>query len=606
MTEDLTVRLVLILVAGVAAQWVAWRFRLPAILLLLAAGLAAGPGLHFIDPNKIFGALLLPIVSLAVGVVLFEGGLTLRLRELPAIGSVVPRLVTIGALAGWGVAAASARLIFDMSTGVAVLLGAILVVTGPTVIGPLLEHVKPAGDVRAILKWEGIVIDPIGAMLAVFVFESISMETGGGFGLSTAGDIALALAAGTALGLVAAGVIVLCLRRFWIPDSLQVPVVLMALLGSQVSADHLQTESGLLAATVMGIALANQNYVSIVRIAEFKGNLRVLLIGGLFIVLSARLTRDDIQAIGFGGLAFLALLVAVARPLTVAISTFRSSLQWRERVFLAVMAPRGIVAAAVSSVFALSLAEEGHRGAHLLVPVTFAVIIGTVVVYGLAAAPIARRLSLSEPDPRGVLIVGAHSWARALAQVFQENGVRVQLVDNSWRNVMDARSNNLACHHGNILSEDTLDRLNLAGIGQFIAMTPNDGINALAAQRFAGVLGSANVYQLCPASGRPGARDSIARELGGRILLGEAFTFEEIDRRVAAGHVFKATPLTDQFTWSDYQALYGGALLVASLDASGRLSLNTDVPLSEVSAGRTVIGLVEPMSQEPPREDTST
>jgi NhaP-type Na+/H+ or K+/H+ antiporter len=604
-TEDLTVHLALILAAGVLAQWVAWRFRLPAILLLLAAGLAAGPGFDIIDPNEIFGALLLPIVSLAVGVLLFEGGLTLRVRELPAIGSVVPRLVTIGALLSWAVAAAGARLMFDMSVGVAVLLGAILVVTGPTVIGPLLEHVRPAGDVRPILKWEGIVIDPIGAMLAVFVFESISAGSGSGLDLGAARGVALALAIGTALGLAAAAVVVLSLRRFWVPDALQVPVVLMVLLGSQVGADHVQSESGLLAATVMGITLANQNYVSVSRIAEFKESLRVLLIGGLFIVLAARLTRHDIQAVGFSGLAYLALLVIVARPLTVAVSTFRSSLEWRERVFLATMAPRGIVAAAVSSVVALRLADDGRRGADLLVPITFAVIIGTVIVYGIAAAPVARRLGLSQPDPQGILIAGAHRWARALARVFRDSGVRVQLVDNSWRNVTDARSDGLSCHHGNVLSEDTLDRLDLAGIGRLIAITPNDGINALAAQRFANVLGSANVFHLNAAGGKPGARDPIARELGGRTLFGPEFTFDEIEKGVAAGRVFKATPLTDQFTWNDYLARYRGAMLVATLDPSGRVALNTEASVSEVPAGRTVICLVEEPPPEARREDAS-
>ncbi len=590
MTEQLTLRLVAILAIGVASQWIAWRLRFPAILLLLAAGLAAGPGLGFIDPDQVFGQLLLPVVSLSVGVILFEGGLTLRLRELPAISGVVQRLVTLGALATWATTALGAWLLFDMSAGVAALLGAILVVTGPTVVGPLLEQVRPAGSVRAILKWEGIVIDPLGAMLAVFVFESIS-SGGRGFGLEAVSRVLLTLGLGTGLGVAAAALVVIALHRFWVPDSLQAPVVLVALLASQVGADRVQAESGLLAATIMGIALANQNYVAVARIVEFKENLRVLIIGGLFVALSARLTRDDISAVGFAGIAFLALVIFVARPLTVAVSTIPSKLSWRERAFLAGVAPRGIVAAAISSVFALQLSSEGHAGAHLLVPATFSVIIGTVILYGVGAAPLARRLRLSEPDPQGLLIVGAHPWARSLASALQSAGLRVLLIDSNWQNVSDARLDGLPCHHGSVLSDETLPSLDLVGIGNLLAVTPNDGINALAARRFQHSFGSANVFHLVPSTREPGSTEPIARELRGRSLFGAQFTFEEIQRRFDSGQVFKATPLTDQFGWDRYRERYPDPLLAATVDASGRITVNTGA--SDPTPGRTVIALVQ-------------
>ncbi|HEX8199719.1 MAG TPA: cation:proton antiporter, partial [Isosphaeraceae bacterium] len=434
MTENLPVQLASIVVLGVGAQWLAWRLKLPAILLLLLAGFLAGPALEWagyrrlVDPDRLLGDLLLPVVSLSVAVILFEGGLSLNLAELVHSGGVIRNLVTLGAAVTWGVATVAARVVLGLTWPLATLLGAILVVTGPTVIGPLLRHVKPTGRTGPILRWEGIVIDPIGAMLAVLVFEAIPQpKLPSVLAVLLAGSLKTVLIGG-GIGLAGALAVVLFLRRYWIPDFLQNPVTLMTVVAAFTASNALRPESGLFAVTAMGIILANQGHVTVKPIAEFKESLTILLVSALFIVLASRLTIGQIASVGPRSVLFTLVLMLVARPAAVAVSTIGSGLSWGERAFLAAMAPRGIVAASVAAVFALRLRASGVEGADRLVPATFAVIVGTVGVYGLAATRVARRLGLSPSHP-GFLIAGANPVARAIGEALRAEGLPLLLVD---------------------------------------------------------------------------------------------------------------------------------------------------------------------------------
>lgn len=440
-----------IFVLGIVAQWTAWWVRLPSILLLLTAGILAGPVTGWLHPDELFGELMLPLVSLSVAVILYEGGLNLRTRELKSVGGVFFLLTTIGAGISWAVGTFSARWLLGLPWPVATLLGAILVVTGPTVIGPILRHLRLRGKVGALLKWEGIIIDPLGATLAVLVFTVIQAGVGHE-GLSRAAAVlGMTLGIGVVAGSLAAGVLILVLSRFWVPDTLHNPVSLMLMFLAFTAANALQEESGLLAVTVMGIVVANQKWVSIKHVVEFKETLTVLLISSLFIILSARLHVEDLLGLGWESFAFVAILMFVARPVGVLAATFRSALTWQERAFLCCMAPRGIVAAAISSVFALSLAEAGYPEAIAIVPVTFLVVFVTVLLYGLGASPLARRLKLTQSNPQGILFVGAYPWVRALAKLLKEEGCPVFLIDTDWYKVSRCRMAGLPCFYGSVL-----------------------------------------------------------------------------------------------------------------------------------------------------------
>lgn len=609
MNEELLVGLTAIVVLGIGAQWLAWRLRLPAILLLLVTGLIAGPATGFLDPDALLGDVFFPLVSISVAVILFEGGLSLRVVELREIGGVVRNLVTIGALAGWLLGAVAAHFFLGLEIGLALLLGAILVVSGPTVIVPLLRSVRPTAQVGSILRWEGIVIDPIGALLAVLVFEAIRVgDTQGTASLALSGILQTALMGGVS-GILGALMIVLLLKRYWIPDFLHETASLMLVVGVFTASNLLQSESGLLAVTVMGLVLANQKTVTVKHIIEFKENLRILLISSLFILLAARLRPSDLAQIGVGSVVFLVVLIFVVRPLVVGLCSLGSKLTWRERLFLAAISPRGIVAAAVSSVLGLELAAEGHADAAQLAPLTFLVIIGTVAFCGLTASSLARRLGVAQSNPQGALIVGGHSWARTIAAALQAEGFRVLLVDTFWSNVRTARMDGLPIYYGSILSDYVTDQIeleeNLEGIGRLLALTSNNELNALAAMHFAENFGRENVYQLCPEGGESGRKAAVSRHRRGRFLFGPQATYFHLTSRFASGAVVKTTKLTAEFDYEAFRALYGeNAIPLFLIDESGKLEpVSADGPLKPV-IGQTMISLVDPVEETPPENAT--
>jgi NhaP-type Na+/H+ or K+/H+ antiporter len=320
MSEQALFDLTIIVVVGITAQWLAWRLKLPAIFLLILFGIVSGPVLHLIVPDRLFGNLLFPLTSLAVALILFEGGLSLRINDLKQAGAAVRGLICLGAVVTWIAGALAGCLLLGLDFPVALLLGAILVVTGPTVIVPLLRQVPLTSKLAAILRWEGILIDPLGAMLAVLVFEASFAD-----GMHEVLKIALLGAGktiflGVVIGLLGAGLIVFLIKRYYIPDYLQIPVTLTVIVSVFATANLLQTESGLLAVTILGIGLANQRMVDVRHIIHFHENLRVILLSSLFTVLAARLSLNDLDyMLSWNSLAFLGLLIFVVRPGAVAL-----------------------------------------------------------------------------------------------------------------------------------------------------------------------------------------------------------------------------------------------------------------------------------------------
>jgi len=590
--ENPLIGLASILVLGTLAQWLAWRLRLPSILLLLLTGFVVGPVTGILHPDTLLGDLVFPIVSLSVAVIIFEGGLTLDLAELRDVGMVVRRIISIGTLVTWILGAVAAYFILDIPVTIALLLGAILTVSGPTVVIPLLRHVRPTARVSSTLKWEGILIDPVGATLAVLVFEAIIAGQGVEYlPLAVAGGIIKALVVGIVVGLVGAGLIYFPLRRYWVPDTLQNPLTLMLVVAAFVVANLLQEEAGLLAVTVMGIALANQRKINVRNIIRFKENLVLLLLSSVFIILAARLQLSDLSQLGPSSLLFLVVLILIVRPLAVLASSIGSELNWRERAFVAALAPRGIVAAAVSAIFALELSHLDFEQAEVLVPITFLVIVGTVSVYSLSATFIANRLGIAQADPQGILFVGAHSWARRMAEVLHNSGRRVLLVDSNWNNIQEARMMGLPVHFGSILSEDIIDELNLNGIGRILALTSNDEVNSLSNLHFAEVFDSSGTYQLSPST--RSRRDDLSLELHGRYTFGRDVTFTSLFKMFNNGAEIRSTPITDKFTFNDLKS-QNKALLIPLflLSKDGQVDIFTVDHQLEPIPGQTVISVV--------------
>lgn len=596
--EKLLLSLSAVIVLGVAAQWVGWRFRLPSILILLVSGILAGPVTGFIDPHVLLGDLLYPVVSLAVAVVLFEGGLSLTLKEFRAVGGVALRLVTVGVAASWFLVALAGHWVLGLDWSLSILLGAVLVVTGPTVIIPMLQQIRPAGAVGPILKWEGIVIDPIGAMLAVLVLQVITLGDVP-FDL-LAWVVAKTLLVGILLGAIGAVSLVVLLRKHWVPDFLQNSVTLMLVVVVFVLANNLQHESGLLAVTAMGFALANQKYVSVHHIIEFKENLRVMLIASIFILLAASLRPSDLAGLGWRDLVFLVLLVAVVRPASVYLATLGTRLAPAEKMFLSALAPRGIVAAAVSSIFALRLTESGYPGGETLVAVTFLVIIGTVAIYGLSAAPLAKRLKLAKAEPDGVLVLGGSSWARQIALALRKEEFPVMLVDNNRGNILAARMEGVPAFYASVFAEPILDEVELSGIGKLLALTSNDDTNSLAVLHFERVFGREQIYQLPPQATRGPSEGS--RHLRGRTLFGDGANHAFLTQSFLAGWSIKRTRLSEEFKFEAFKAKNKDAVIPLFLITEDhRLLVFTAESKLSPQPGQVVISLAR-TAKESPRE----
>ena len=471
MDNNILFSLAAIGVLGIGCQWLSWWARLPAILFLLIIGIIAGPVFGFINPDKLFGELLFPIISLSVAVILFEGSLTLKFEEIRGLGHTVRNLITIGAIITWFVIAISAHYLLNFSFELAFLFGAVVIVTGPTVIIPMLRAVRPNAKITNVLRWEGIVIDPLGALLAVLVFDFIISGQQNYAVSSAVLTFSKIIFFGSLIGFVCGWVLGELLRKHLIPQYLRNVITLIVVFAVFVLSDIIEHESGLLAVTIMGMTMANMKDMDIDDILDFKESLSLLLISGLFIILAARIEFYQLIEIGWPALGVLAIAMLVARPLSVFVSSIGSDLTLSEKLIISWIGPRGIVAAAVSALFAIKLEKEGFPDAGLLVPLTFLIIIGTVVIQSATSKYLAAFLKVREPPPTGVLIIGAGNVARAIGKALQQHGFKVVLTDSTWENTSLARMEGLDTYYGNPISEHADRNLNLLGLGKVLAMS---------------------------------------------------------------------------------------------------------------------------------------
>ena len=502
---------------GVAAQWIATRLRIPSILLLLGIGLAAGPGLDLLDPDELLGDLLFPVVSMGVGLLLFEGGIGLHRSELGSWRGVLFRLLSVGVLITGVIAAVAAHTVGGLPWGASIVFGAIMTVTGPTVIIPLLRQQRLRPRVARVLRWEGIWIDAVGATLAIVALEVVVVAGDGPADIARA--VLTTAFVGSGLGLVAGLVLAWFLGHRMVSDHMQNAVIIAAARAVFALATHFREEAGLFATTGLGITLANQRRAPVRHVIEFQESLGVLLIGGIFVVLGARVEAADLQENLLPGLGVLVVLVVLARPLAVAASTWRSRLSRNERLYLGALAPRGIVAASVSALFGLKLEEAGIDGGTDLAALTFVVVAGTVVVYGLGAGPLSRQLRVKVPEPTGVALIGAPSWAVQLGRRLQQAEVGVLVISTDEEEIHEAQRADLLVYNGRLAHKDLEETVEALGIRLALAVSDREELNAFGSERFNHLLGRANVYGMPRSSeekaeSHGGAGGQDTRELG--------------------------------------------------------------------------------------------
>lgn len=585
--------LTLLVATAVGCQWLASLLRVPAILLLLAAGIALGPGFGMLEPRELFGDLLDPFVGLAVAVILFDGGLSLNLHEARAAGGALWRLLLSGLVVGFALVLLAAIWLGGLSIGTAAVLAGILVVTGPTVVLPMLRTARIARRPATLLKWEGIVNDPFGALLAIFMFRLAADFAHPGAGAwSIAGHFALGMLGSAAIGLCVGFALDKALDRGLLAEHLKSPVMLGVVLLVYTLAEMVGEESGLLAVTVMGLLLANVENPHVEDIRRFKEQVSTLLIGMLFVTLSSGLHVHDLRRLVGAPLLLLGVIVFLVRPVVVACASLRTDTPWRERALLAWIAPRGVVAAAVAGAFEPRLLAAGYADAELLVPLVFGVIVVTVTLQSLTLRPLARRLGLSAADGSGILIVGGAIWVLELARALRRAGAEVTMAETTYRRVSRARREGLDVHFGDVLAEDIQYELPMERLSWAFAASDDDAYNSLVCTRLQSQLGRGHVLQLAP---QGDGRKDAEHQLMGRVAWADA-SYQEMTRRFWNNGVFKVTNLTAEYPFAKLQAQNPGALFLFCM-RGGRLSVvEVDKPPAEDAK---VVFLTDPNAAAP-------
>ena len=501
-----------IIILGILAQWFAWKFKIPAILPLILIGLLVGPiaaeflsddGTKWIEPiwngkEGLFpGESLFYFVSLAISIILFEGGLTLKMSEIKNVGPVITKLITLGSLVTFFGAALAAYFIFNLSWQISYLFSALIIVTGPTVITPILRNIPLKKDVSTVLKWEGILIDPIGALVAVLVFEFISVDAGGEFTKTALIEFGKIVLFGFTFGFTFAHALNFIINKKWVPHYLLNVFALAAVLGVFVLSDAFAHESGLLSVVVMGMVLGNSNSPYLKELLYFKESLSVLLISILFILLAANINIEDLLLIYNWKTAILfAVIVFVIRPIGVFLSTRGSSLKLNEKVFISWVGPRGIVAAGIASLFGLKLAKNGVEGAEYITPLVFMIVLGTVLLNATTARFFAKIIGVFLIKSEGVLILGASKVSRLLGHYLEINGRHVVLIDSNESNIEKAKELGLEAISTNIYSDTLMDNIELSDVGYLMALTGNPDINKYAINKFSKQFGENGTFRL--------------------------------------------------------------------------------------------------------------
>lgn len=600
MSPTILFEIMLIGLLGIGSQWVAWRYRMPAIVVMSVAGLLIGPIFGIINPEENFGAVYDPIISVAVAIILFEGSLNLSFKELRGLGRPLFRIATFGAFIAWILGSLTAHYIAGLSWAVAFVIGGLFIVTGPTVILPLLRQSKLKPRPAKILKWEGIIVDPIGALLAVFAFEIITYitaETPDGSKLLMFFFVSLLAAI---FGWLCGRGIGWMFETGHIPEYLKSPAVFIVVILCFTIPEEVIKATGLLSVTAMGITLANMGISSVADMRHFKENISILLISAIFIMLTASLQVDTILEIFTPNIiGYVLLMMFAVRPLSIFLSTIGTNLALNEKILVGWIAPRGIVALTVSGYFATILADAGYAGASILTTLTFGLVFFTVVAHGFSIRWLAKKLNLSMEGRPGTLIVGSNRFTVELAKSLSKAKTPVIIVDSSWEKLRKAREAGVPFYHGDMLSEQTEYNLDTIPYEYLLTVTDDNSYNALVCTTFIPEYGRTNVYKISALDNIYGGTRETVSKVGGRILFGEDINMDDIRDRMEAGYVFRQTNITEQFTYDKYLLeKEKGTVLLYLIKPSGQIKFYSEEMSISPGAGDVVVSLTPPVKEQ--------
>ncbi len=544
----------IILTAGLASQWVAWRIQLPAIVILIATGLVLGPVTGIIE-------LALPrnelaeLIGLGVAIILFEGGMDLKLGEFRRVGHGIGRLTVVGPLLAWLFGSLAAHHLAGLSWPVACVLGAILVVTGPTVIVPLLRQARLNKESASLLKWEGIVNDPVGVLLAVLTFQYFTSADSGL--AQTLSGLGAAIVAAAVFGGLGGWLTGWFYRKGMVPEHLKAPVLMVLVLVVYWISNLVQHEAGLLSVTLMGLVVGNMRLVEREDLQHFKENLTVVLLSVLFIIIPSQLDASHLAAIDVRILLFVLAMLLVARPLTILLATLGAPMRKEDKLLLAWIAPRGIVAAATAGIFGPALVASGYPDAEKLLPIVFLIIIVTVLAHGLTLGNLARRLGLAARTANGLLIVGASPWTIALAQVLKKLEIEVMLVDGGYQRLKAARMAGIEVFYGEVLSERAEETLETQHLNHLLCATENDFYNALVCKAQGRRFGHHRTLQLATHQESSHESKRLTLQQRGYIAFDTVADYETLNQRLAEGWKIQVNELGEEFGWKQMKERLG-------------------------------------------------
>ncbi|PZX16010.1 sodium/proton antiporter (CPA1 family) [Palleronia aestuarii] len=554
---------------GVGSQWLAWALRMPAIVLMLAAGVIAGPVLGVFDPARDIGPLYSSLVAIAVAIILFEGGLTLNFHTLRDAAEGVKRLVFIGAPLGWLLSTLALRYGAGTSWESAAVFGGIMIVTGPTVIAPLLRSARLSRRPAALLQWEAILNDPVGAIAAVLAFEVVLvMRTAERVG-EAVWSLAFGIAFSVAVGAAAGYGLCWAFRRAKVPEYMKVPVLFVVLLAVFALSNAVLHESGLVAVTLMGVVIANANLASYEELRRFKEHATILLVSGVFILLAASLDFGALAQLDWRAAVFVLVVLSVARPVTVFVALAFTKLPMKEKILVATTGPRGVVLVAVAGLFGERLVSLGIDDGAIIGPLAFILVAASVVVHGFTLKPVARLLGLTASETPGVILVGGSYWTTGLAEALRKADVPVLVTDPNRGHLRRAREAGIDTFFGDILSEAAEMRIELAGYKTVVAATDNDAYNTLVATDLGPSFGRENVYQVTREKAAY-ARHALPSTLGGRKFADEA-TYNELNRLMWEDWTFRLTGLSEEYGIEEWRAERPEAKLLAWIDTEGEI-----------------------------------
>ncbi|MEH2440668.1 cation:proton antiporter [Nostoc sp.] len=507
---EITLQMAIAVFAGISAQVLAAYFRIPSIVLLLLLGILFGSdGLGLLHP-QLLGSGLEVIVALATAIILFEGGLNLDLRELGRVSLSLQLLVTLGTLITLLGGSIAAHWLGEFPWNIAFLYASIVVVTGPTVVGPLLKQINVDRQVATLLEGEGVLIDPVGAILAFVVLDTIL--NGDADPINAIAGLLMRLGVGAAIGGAGGYLMSLIFKRAdFLSFELKNLAVLAILWSLFTLSQMIRSESGVMTTVVAGSVFANSSVPEERLLRSFKSQLTILSVSVLFILLAADLSIASVFALGWGSLFTVLALMFVVRPINILLCTWNSDLNWRQKVFLSWIAPRGIVAASVASFFAISLTQRGINGGDSIKALVFLTIITTVVCQGLTAGWVARWLKITSKDATGAVIVGCNPLSLLIARFFQERGENVVMIDTEPERLVEAEAQNLRVIASSGLDAAVLEEAGLASMGTFLAMTSNGEVNFVLAQRAAEEFNPPRVLAVFPRN--PQASTSVSNKV---------------------------------------------------------------------------------------------